>query len=387
MKRILLSLSLIVLSIVILVNAKQHTVLPKDTVRSKTVMQDFTEPVSSEATKRLAPTDSKLKKKLDPPVEVPIAKIIENDYHIFQTFNNCGPAALSMALSYFNIHKSQKELGQDLRPYQNPQGDNDDKSVTLSELEFKAREFDLITFHRPNGNIALLERFLAEGIPIITRTQLEAGEDIGHYRVVKGYDKIKKEIIQDDSLQGHNLRYSYVQFENLWKMFNYEYLVIVPKDKKHIVESILGEEVDIKVAWTNAAKTAEKALNLNSEDIYSRFNLSIALYYMGDFTGAIREFESVENKLPFRTLWYQIEPLLAYYKIGDYSKIMSVSDKIFSNQNRAYSELYILRGDVFKDQGKIALAKAEYEKAVYYNRNLKTAAAALEALQLVDGLD
>ena len=65
---------------------------------------------------------------------LPSQKILPNDYHVFQTFNNCGPAALSMELSYYGINISQQELVQDLRPYQNPQGDNDDKSVTLDEL-------------------------------------------------------------------------------------------------------------------------------------------------------------------------------------------------------------------------------------------------------------
>ena len=41
-------------------------------------------------------------------------KILQNDYHVFQSFNNCAPAALSMALSYFGIQKSQEER---YRPY------------------------------------------------------------------------------------------------------------------------------------------------------------------------------------------------------------------------------------------------------------------------------
>ena len=39
-----------------------------------------------------------------------------------------------MALSYYGVRESQQDLGRDLRPYQNPQGNNDDKSVTLAEL-------------------------------------------------------------------------------------------------------------------------------------------------------------------------------------------------------------------------------------------------------------
>ena len=41
--------------------------------------------------------------------ELPTAKWIP------QTFNNCGPASLSMLFSYYGINKSQKELGQEFK--------------------------------------------------------------------------------------------------------------------------------------------------------------------------------------------------------------------------------------------------------------------------------
>src|SRR3989344_5562076 len=37
------------------------------------------------------------------------SKVLNNNYHIFQTFNNCGPASLSMALSYYGVNESQQK--------------------------------------------------------------------------------------------------------------------------------------------------------------------------------------------------------------------------------------------------------------------------------------
>ena len=308
------------------------------------------------------------------------AKVIENNYHIFQTFNNCGPAALSMAFSYYGIAISQQQLGQDLRPYQNPQGNNDDKSVTLEELAQKAREFNLVPFHRPNGSIELIKQFITHDIPVITRTRLTQNDDIGHFRIIKGFANITQEFIQDDSLQGHSLKYSYVQFLKIWQIFNYEYLVLVPADKEPIARSILGENADIKTAWENAVKNSQKELTENPDNIYARFNLSIALYHTGDFKNAVLEFEQVENKLPFRTLWYQIEPIEAYYELGNYQRVFDMTDKIFLNQNRAFSELYVIRGEIYKKQGNLVAAKSEFEKSVFYNQNLKSAQQALEQI-------
>lgn len=307
-------------------------------------------------------------------------KVLNNDYHIFQSFNNCGPAALSMALSYYGISETQQKLGSDLRPYQVPNGDNDDKSVTLKELAEKSKEYGLTAYHRPNGNIELIKLFITYDIPIITRTLLHENEDIGHYRVVKGYDSAEQNIIQDDSLQGKNLNYSYEDFNSLWKQFNYEYLVLVPSEKVEIAEAILKEDADEKTAWIKAVQNAEKELAQKPKDIYTRFNLSVAYYNVGEYQKSVEAFEGVEPLLPFRTLWYQIEPIQAYYELGNYSRVFEITDKILNGYNRAFSELYILRGNIYKNQGNIESARSEFQKAIFYNFNLNSTHDALNSV-------
>ncbi len=303
---------------------------------------------------------------------LPDSKILDNNnYHIFQSFNNCGPASLSMALSFYGISKTQQELGEQLRPYQIASGDNDDKSVTLEELAEKSKEFGFIPYHRPGGSPEIIKQFINNDMPVITRTWLKVDDDIGHYRVIKGFDEIQKQFIQDDSFQGKNLRYSYEDFNKIWQKFNYEYLVLVPKDKDQLAQAILGDEVDPKVSWKRAVDNAKTQLEQNPNDIDARFNLSVALYNTGNYEQSVKEFEQVENKLPFRTLWYQIEPIRAYYQLGNYQRVISLTDKILNNHNRAYSEAYILRGQVYLKQNQPQLAKAEFDKALFYNKYIK----------------
>lgn len=313
-------------------------------------------------------------------IEPTQSKILPNDYHVFQTFNNCGPASLSMVLSYFGINETQVKLGQDLRPYQNPLGDNDDKSVTLEEMAEKAREYGLVAFRRPNGDIEKIKLFVTYDIPVIARTWTKVNEDIGHYRVVKGYDDSKGQIIQDDSLQNKNLWFTYDEFNQLWEKFNFEYLVVVPEEKKAIAEAILAGDLSAEAAWQKAAKNAQNKLETNPDDIYSRFNLSVAYYNIGKYQESVEEFEKVENKLPFRTLWYQIEPLEAYFELGNYQMVFSITDKILNSGNRAFSELYLIRGNIYLKQGNRQLARQEFEKAVLYNKNLKKAQEALNSI-------
>lgn len=311
---------------------------------------------------------------------VPNSKILPTDYHIFQTFNNCGPAALSMALSYYGINKTQAELGNELRPFQIPGGDNDDKSVTLEELSEKSKEYGFVPIHRPMGNAELIKLFIEYDLPVIARTWTKPNEDIGHYRIIKGYDDARRIFIQDDSLQNKNLEYTYADFNEIWKKFNYEYLVLVPKDKQEIADAILGENADVKTAWQNAVENSENELRSNPNDIYARFNLSVAYYNIGNYKQSTQEFEKVESQLPFRTLWYQIEPIQAYYELGNYDRVFEITDRVLNNYNRAFSELYILRGEIYKQQGNIEAAKIEFEKAVFYNTNSNLFKEALESI-------
>lgn len=278
-----------------------------------------------------------------------------------------------MMLSYFGINESQATLGEKIRPYQNPQGDNDDKSVTLEELAEASKEYNLIPYHRPNGDMNKLKQFVSNGIPVLVRTWLHPNEDIGHYRIVRGYDEQTQEIIQDDSYEGKNLRYDINVFNSMWEPYNYEYVILATPEQKILVEQIIGEGVDKKIAWKKAAVNSENILKNDPANINTIFNLSVAYYNIGEYQKSIEAFEKVENKLPFRTLWYQIEPIEAYFELGNYDRVFEITDKVLNNQNRAFSELYMIRGNIYKKQGNLAAAKSEYEKAVFYNINLKSA--------------
>jgi len=113
-----------------------------------------------------------------------------------------------------------------------------------------------------------------------------------------------------------------------------------------LAESILRESNDEKKAWEKALELAQKELQENPDDIFTKFNISVGYYYLGDYQKAVEIFELVEDKLPFRMLWYQIEPILAYQKLKKYDKVFTLTDKILGNHNRAFSELYQIRGEI-----------------------------------------
>lgn len=298
----------------------------------------------------------------------------------YQTFNNCGPATLSMILSYYDIRKSQKELGDEMRPYQHPQGDNDDKTIFPTEFVSWVEKFGLKAIYRPNGSLELLKLFLANEIPVVVKTWLRPNEDIGHFRIIRGFDETAKVLIDDDSYFGPNRRLSYFDFMSMWQPFNYGYIPVYKPEKEEMVMAILSQEQDLEVAYWQAVNRAQKEARLDPENIYPLFNLVTSYYHVGEYQKSVTEFEKVESRLPRRMLWYQIEPILAYKELGNYDRVFGISNWLFEHGNRAFSELYQIRGEIYLEKGDNEAAKREFELALRYNQNSQPAKDALSNL-------
>lgn len=306
-------------------------------------------------------------------ITVPPQKILEINYPITQTFNNCPAGGTAIALSYYGIKKTQVQLALELRPYNyDKNGFNDDKSTPPEEIVALVEEkYGLKAYYRANGTLELLKQFIANDTPILMRTLLNDYEDFHHYRVIKGYDETTKEIVQDDSYYGRNKRYKYSDFLPLWKEYNYEYIIFATPETQTIIERILGADLDPMVAWQNAVARAENEVARSAKDKVARFNLSVSLYYTGEYERAIAEFEKIESQLHKYALWFRIEPIKSYFELGNDARVFSLADKIIADKNPAYSELYLLRGKIYLRQDQKDLARQEFEKAVFYNTSSK----------------
>jgi tetratricopeptide (TPR) repeat protein len=315
------------------------------------------------------------------PGALPSEKLIGGLAHVWQTFNNCSSVGLLIALSHWGIRDTQEAIAEGTRPWNNPRGDNDDKSVTLYELADYARaEHDMLAYVRPNGTIELLKKFVGNDIPVVTRALMYPDQDIVHYRVIRGYDDGAGTLIESDGIQGPEVPYTHARWMHMWKNFNYSYLIVVPKNKKALVEQILGEETNERRAWENAKARAQAELAKDPDDLVIHYNLIIAHHYLGEHEETVREFEKIGNSLSRRVLWYQPEPIASYYELGNYDRVLALTDGIINDNNKSVSELYLMRGRIFESRGDTAAARAEYEKAIFYHKNYQPAKDALAAL-------
>lgn len=299
---------------------------------------------------------------------------------VSQTFNNCGPANLAMLFNFWGTPTTQQKIAEDLRPFNNPKGGVDDKAVFNDEMASYAKLNGFESLVRPNGDIEKIKMFLANGIPVVVSAWLHKNEDIGHYRLVKGFDDFKKIIITDDSYLGPNQNFSYQDFNEMWQPFNYVYLVVYPSEKAELVNKILGDETDQNISYQKSIEKAELELKNNPDNPYPSFNISTANYQLGNFQKTVEQFEKIESKLPARMLWYQLEPLFAYQQTGKFEKALEHADKLLNTGNLAFSEMYQLKGEIFLKQDKKEEAREMFKKALFYNKNYTKAKESLKSL-------
>ncbi len=306
---------------------------------------------------------------------------LENKFHVYQTFNNCGPATLSMALKWYGINAPQEELADKMRPYQHPEGDNDDKTIFTYEFVDWAKEYGVGAVGRVNGDINLIKKFISNGFPVVVKTWLKKGEDIGHFRFVTGYDENKQLIYFDDSYDGPNRKMGYYDFLSLWQPFNYAYIVLYENSSEDLIKEIIGQDWEEKIAYKNSLIRAEKENEKDPDNIYPIFNISTSAFHLGDYKKSVESFEKVQDRLTKRMLWYQIEPIKAYLELKNYDKVFEIIGNILENGNRAFSELYMIRGDIYIEQGLKEKAKEQFELALKYNTNMESAEEALNSLE------
>lgn len=255
--------------------------------------------------------------------------------HEYQTWNNCGPATLGMALSFWDWEGDQQPIAAFTKP------NSRDKNVTPYELvEYveEETEFDIIS--RVGGNIELLKRFLASGMPVIIEKGFE-GPNLegwmGHYVLVTGYTDADERFTVQDSYYGPDQVMTYVDLETYWRAFNFTFLVVYPADRKEDINTLLGPLADEEYGYRSAAERASNEIYLltGRDQFFAWFNRGTNLMRLQDYAGAAQAYDQAfllypslpEKARPWRMMWYQTGPYWAYYYMGRYQDVINLATK------------------------------------------------------------
>ncbi|TEU17543.1 MAG: tetratricopeptide repeat protein [Anaerolineales bacterium] len=296
--------------------------------------------------------------------------------HEYQKLNNCGPVALAIALSYYGVERTQFDIAPLVKGY------DKDKNVSPEEMVAYLTEVGLRGKARLNGDTAILMTLVSNGIPVIVGQWLERPHDgvlVGHYRVVRGYDQGAKVIVVNDPYTGPEARFSYALFDERWRPFNRCYIPVYLPEQEAVVRAILGADWEDEAMSQRALASARWEVE-EVGDNYAWFNLGddyLAVEKYGEAADAYGR--ALEMGFPSHFLWYHYGPLEAYNALGEYQKVLSLSEEVLT-QAPDIEEILYQRGLAYLRLGEVEKAKTEFGLAVRYNPNYTMAIQALAGL-------
>ena len=294
--------------------------------------------------------------------KIPTATKLAGFQHEYQTWNNCGPATLSMALSFWKWYGNQKVIAAFTKP--NPR----DKNVMPAELvTFVKEQTKLRAITRVGGNVQVLKQFLASGFPVIVEKGFELPKEgwMGHYALVTAYDDSTNRFTFQDSYVGPDQTLSYKDLERNWRAFNFTYLVVYPVDSTKEIETILGPDLGERENYEGAADKASTDIDTQTgrDLFFSWFNRGTNLTRLQDYTDAARAFDQAfavyatipEKQRPWRTMWYQTGPYEAYIQTTRYQDVINLATKTLD----AMSEPVLEESYYWRARARVALGDTD----------------------------
>jgi len=308
--------------------------------------------------------------------------------HEHQGWNNCGPTTLAMALSYWGRNETQYDVAPVLKP------DPEDKNVSPWEMESYARGLGLGAIVRVGGTLDRLKALLRAGFSVVVETWYvrDAHDQLGHYRLIIGYDDTAQEFITYDSLHGPDVTIGYRELDELWRVFNRAYLVIYAPEQGQVLATGLGPDLDDAAMYERALETARvEAVTPPDTCIayadcadwvtFSWFNVGSSLTSLGRHDQAVVAYDQARQlELHYRMLWYQFGPYESYHAVDRHGDVITLATATLATASNL-EESYYWRGMARLAQGDAGGARADFEVALRYHENWPPAVIALAGME------
>ena len=296
-----------------------------------------------------------------------------------QLFNNCGPANLAVALSYWGWEGDQKVTAPWLKPRQ------EDRNVMPYEMvEFVQSQTPFNAILRHGGDLDLLKKLIAAGFPVIIEKGYEDDHEfgwMGHYGVLTGYDESERVFIMQDTYVKPDYPKSYERIERNWRAFNYLYIVIYPYVLENQVYEILGPRLDETYSFELAAEIAKAEIEvLEGRDLFfAWFNYGTSQRNLLNYYGAAQAFDQAFDLFfqgmsfqdqPYRIMWYQTDPYFAYYFTNRYQDLIDLADYVlYRTSTNAIEETWVWRGRARLALGTVDGAVEDFREALVWHPN------------------
>ena len=271
-------------------------------------------------------------------VPVPAAFELDGMGLEYQSFNNCGPANLSMNLTFWGWPTTQDVTKAGLRTHE------DDRNVMLSEMrDFVIEKTSLTAPVRYGGTLDIVKRLVSNGYPILLERGHTDPEDgwMGHYSIVTAYDDARQTVRIPDTLLGvMNLSYSDLMLD--WAHFDRIYLVIYPPEREAEVLALLGPDADPATNLQNTLDQVTARIQQVSgrELFFAWYSRGSVLVEMQNYIEAAMAYDQAfaiyaqlsPEERPWRVTWYQVGAYPAYYYTGRNEDCLELAMQTLSNK-------------------------------------------------------
>jgi tetratricopeptide (TPR) repeat protein len=265
-----------------------------------------------------------------------------------------------------------------------------DRNVNVEELIYFVWNHvpGLHADFRVGGDIDLLQRFLAAGIPIMIEegmlldTSSWPNDDrwAGHYLLLTGYDADNKTFIGQDSFYGADQQVSFGDLDANWKVFNRVYIFVYPPEIEGMINGLLGPHEDYVYNRQYALEIAKTEIQNDPEDAFAWFNLGSNLVYFERYSEAAEVYDTVRQLgVPQRMWRYQFSPFLAYFHAERTDDLLALTEYALKITEIS-EEALLWRGWGRVRSGDVASAIADFRAALSVNPNYQDALYALEYL-------
>ncbi|MBK6768861.1 MAG: C39 family peptidase [Ardenticatenales bacterium] len=298
--------------------------------------------------------------------------------HTWQKWNNCGPSAVVMAMSPLGVDVDQLVAAASIKP------DREDTNVAPDELAAYVAQHGLRARVRYGAERGRLRALLRAGVPVIVEhwVSVEGRGEMGHYRVLVGYDDGPAEFIAVDSYYGANRRYGYDAVDAMGRPFLGAYVAVFrPEQAAAVDDALAGDAVD-GVMWARVGADVESYAAANVADPWAHFALGEWRARQGMAEGAVAAFDEARAiGLPFRAFWYQFGYARALFDRGAYDALVAQADAtIETMKGENLEEWHVWRGRALAALGRTGEARAAFERAIAFHPGFAPAAAELERL-------
>ncbi len=265
----------------------------------------------------------------------------------------------------------------------------------LSKFILEDTGFEVV--YRTGGDIQILKRFLAAELPVIVEKGFE-GRDfdgwMGHYVLVTGYDETEGRFIVQDSYYGPDQLIQYDEFQSNWRAFNYTYLVVYPIERHNAVIEILGPHSDVDYNNRSSVQVASGEISqlAGRDRFFAWFNLGSSLVQLQDYAGAALAYDNAfamypdipNNKRPWRMMWYQTGPYLAYFYTSRYQDVIDLATTTLNAMSEpVLEESYYWRARAYESIGDNENAELDLRTALKYHPGFEPA---MNQIQQLNGV-